>query len=236
MLNIIKKENVDIVKTKYSRIYKDYVSHEKDLKYKNKIILTNKNKRNLIKSALLQEFGCYLWLLLIKKDLITKNNIYFEKELYVHQDLDYYIKLFKYAKNVYFSNSLTYYYIYNELGSKNIKYVERNIISNINLSKKLLNTLDKTYKELIYLLSITLTFNYFNRLYNENKTLFNNIYNNLLNNNEFLDMIYFIDDNKLYKKFKYRDRIYFIFIKRKINFQLFSIVFIIKQIKDKFKR
>ena len=236
MLNIIKKENVDIVRTTYYRIIDNNKSYETKNNYNGLYKLNKKHRNNIIDSILKQNLKSYLWLLLIKKELIIKNNIYFEKELYVHQDLDYYIKLFKYAKNVYFSDSLTYYYVYNELGSKNIKNIKRNIISNINLSKKLLNILDKSKKGLIYLLSINLTFNYFNRLYNEDKILFNNIYNNLLNNNEFLNMIYFIDKNKLYKNFKYRDRIYFIFVKRKISSKLFSIIFIIKQIKDKFNR
>ena len=176
MINLINKYNVDVVRTTYYRIIDNVTSYEPDNNYNGYYNLNKINRNNIIDSILKQDIKSYLWLLLIKKDLIIKNNIYFNDILYVHQDLDFYIKLFKNAKNVYFSKSLTYYYLYNELGSKNNKYIRRNIISNINLSKYLLIILGKSYKDLIYLLSINLTFNYFNRLYNEAKLEFINIY------------------------------------------------------------
>ena len=230
MIKLIKKEKVDIVRTKYNKIFEHHISHENEIKYNNKVILNNKNKKNIIESVLLQEFGCYLWLLLIKKDLIIKNNIYFEKELYVHQDLDFYIKLFKHAKNIYFSNKITYNYLFNNNGSKNLKYVERNIESNLNLFKKLNKLLGKNYIPFISVLCFNLILTYFRPLYNEDKKKFKRLYKNLMNNKDFINLIKNISKTKAFKYLIRRDKIYYIFLRYSPNINIICLLIKLKNI------
>lgn len=222
MLNIIKRENVDIVRCKYKIIGKN--CYEKKLQYNGLYKLNNSNKDNLIKDILKQEIGSYLWLLLIKKELIIKNNIYFEKELYVHQDLDYYINLILHTKSIYFSNYQTYNYFVNESGSKSYKNTERNINSNINLSILLKKKLNKKYYEYINELSTVNILPSLYFLYKNNKVLTKKLYYKLLSNNDFNNII----NDLPRKKDKYLLINYsgIFIIKKKYSFKIFQIFYL----------
>lgn len=227
MINLIKKEKVDILRTTYYKIKNDSIKFEKII-YNGKIKLTPLNKEKIIESILNQSLHCYLWILLIKRDVIIKNNIFFEKELYVHQDIDYYLSLIINSKTIYFSDKLTYYYVYNESGSKNLENARRNIISNINLSYILVEKLGYNYYNLINILSLNLIFMYFSPLYKNNKEEFKQIYNMLLNDNRFNKIVKNLDKNKAYKSMSPRYRIYFSLIKKKCNFNILLIAFKIR--------
>ncbi len=189
MINLASKYKVEIVRTSYVLEANNKFVYEKKLNYSGKITL-NKNYRDIfINDILNQNFGSYLWLLLIKKDFIIKNKIFFEKELYVFQDLDYYINLFKHLTNIYFSNKVTYHYYKNELGSKNYKNTERNILSNINLANKLKEKLSNKYEKEINSLAVVMILPALYYSYKNDKEMTKTIYYNLLDNVMFMNLI-----------------------------------------------
>lgn len=47
----------------------------------------------------------------IRKSIIDKHNIKFDKKLWLAEDLDFYLELYKYVTNVYFCNKAYYYYV-----------------------------------------------------------------------------------------------------------------------------
>ncbi len=223
MINLSKKYKCEIIRTDYR-----YLNYNKDLphthKYEGMYKLNNKNRHMFIESALKEEFGCYIWLLLIKKDFIIKNNIYFEKELYVHQDLDFYINLFNNAHSIYFSNIITYNYIFNKECSKNLKNTKRNVISNINLSKALYSKLDNSYNDLIDVLTTKLSYIYFMGLFIENKMQLKEIYYMLINNEDFSNILKRMYSTKAYKKYCHKHKVYYFFLLKKINFNFLAFI------------
>lgn len=221
MVNLIDKYKTDFVRCSYKVI--NHNSYEKKIKY-NGLYTLNKNLRDeLIKDILKQEFGTYLWLLIINKDFIVNNKIYFEDELYVHQDLEFYINLFKHAKNIYFSNIHTYNYLINENGSKSYKNTERNIISNINLSKILKSKLDNSFYEYINELSAVLILPSLYFLYKNDKAAVKNIYYKLINNSDFHNILANLP--KKIDKYLLINYIGIYIAKKKYNYKLFKLFY-----------
>lgn len=71
------------------------------------LILKNKNIRG------------YVWNKLFKKDIIKNNNIIFNKNLKIGEDIEFVFNYLKFSKNIVFINSNLYYYNMNENNSVN---------------------------------------------------------------------------------------------------------------------
>ena len=189
MLNLMIQFNSDIVRTSYYYIKNDNKYEGKKVNYEGIYKVNDDLRSSLIEDALMQKMGCYLWVLLIKKDLLIKNNITFNELLFVHQDIDFYVKLFLHCKTIYFSNLYTYNYIINGMGSKNIKYYERNKKSIINLYKALNKELKNKYKDLTSYLCYYFIISYIYPLSKKDITKAENEYNKLLKDKVFMEMV-----------------------------------------------
>ena len=190
LVQIIEKEKVDLVRTNFYYINNDTIKpNDESLSYKGKITLTQEMKKNLIFEILDAKLNCFLWALFIKKSLITQNHIYFGKDLYVHQDIDYYISLLNHASSIYFSDIITYCYFLNQNGSKHLKYYERNIHSILALYLVLKPKIDENLLPKLKALLFNLITSRFKKMYEYDKTTFKNVCYDLLNNETFLEIL-----------------------------------------------
>lgn len=127
----LKEKNVDIVRGNYYQdddngIYK----HGNLLNFENTIIGKNdKIQRNeLLKNILNGKFLSYVWLLLIKKSLLTENNIMFKENIVLMEDTIFYTELCSLDNSIYiYDSKLYHYYDNNKSATKSIENIERNI-------------------------------------------------------------------------------------------------------------
>lgn len=108
LYNTIINNKVNIVRGMYRRISEKRISDENDiLKY------NNANNYEIIKSILNGDILCYVWLLMIKKEILQKYNIKFDKNLKIMEDTLFYINIIE-KENIYFLNEVIYNYVQNE--------------------------------------------------------------------------------------------------------------------------
>ncbi len=200
MVSLIKKYDVDIVRTNYKRVEPNITFIAKTYKNNELLVLNKENKDQLLKDALKQNYGCYLWLLLIKSKIIKENNINFDDNIYVYQDLAFYTNIFRYCNSIYFSNIITYNYLNNSNGSKNNKYFDRNLNSTLDLQSVLKKRLGKHYENYINNLCVSLIIPSYYYLYKENDKLCQEKYNDLLNDKRFYNIISTIKIKDIDKK------------------------------------
>lgn len=86
-----------------------------------------KNHKDNVRAVFRKNIALSACCKLYKKSLLTKNNLYFTKNI-LYEDRDFTVKLFYYASNISFSSSLSYIYYYqqdhsisNSIKTKNIK-------------------------------------------------------------------------------------------------------------------
>ena len=128
MINIIKKENVDIVRTSFNyHINKNINKIQYDDEYKEKKL--NKNDIKKFKNdILLNKKQAYLWILLVKSKYAKQ--IKFDINLGMMEDTVWLLQLLDKVKNIYFSNIITYNYIlYQNSASNSISKAERNLLN-----------------------------------------------------------------------------------------------------------
>ncbi len=242
MLNLMIQFNSDIVRTNYNRIDTHATYIAKTYKNNELLVLNRNNRKILYDDIINQKIGCYLWLLLIKKDLLIKNNITFNELLFVHQDIDYYINLVKHAKSIYFSDAITYNYYNNLGGSKNYKYFDRNVKAFIDLYKSIISKLGSSYKGISSSLFISLLLPALHYLYLGDKDKAKIKYNEIINNKDIQNIF------KEYNKKYFSKKILIIYpgyisIKKKYSFATFKLLFInsyslyikVRNIRDKLK-
>lgn len=149
MMNKIKEIDGDIVRVNYVvNKYDDkvYSIGKVPKEYQNKFI---KDKKKLIKDIIMGKVTSYVWLNLIKKQLIIKNNITFDKNIYLLEDKVFYIQLVLVSNKIYFMNSQYYHYCYNEDSAMHSIELEKALYNSIKVHEKIDDTLKDNYKELI---------------------------------------------------------------------------------------
>lgn len=133
LYNCIKKTNCDLVRGNYRVIKNKKVIEEGNVvpgKINDFYDLYNKIFDNSIPS--------YSVLLLIKKDFIFNNNIFFDENIAMMEDTIFYINILSKYPNIYFDNKIIYNYEYNQSGaSKSSKYYERNMYNTISVNNKI---------------------------------------------------------------------------------------------------
>ena len=139
MYQKMKEEDVDIVKANYKIKNKDGIiveNHEiiKEKKYKKEDI-----KTELLDFFLTEKQHCYIWALLLKKDLIEK----FNEKLFIFEDFDFYLNNFLKVSSVYVMQETLYIYNKDNINSLTKKNIEKNITNMILANIVLKNSLDK---------------------------------------------------------------------------------------------
>lgn len=115
MIKSIDRLKVDVVRCNYKRVFEDGV--EFNNKYNNLPLEHKFSKEEIIKE-LLPEFirgniKSYLWLLIIKSEVIKENNIKFIPNIKMMQDKLFYIKLLQNINSIYQINDCCYNYFCN---------------------------------------------------------------------------------------------------------------------------
>lgn len=116
MINTIKKENVDAVRSNYKRVYPNGTTfkNEKNNLPANRRILKEEIINEILPKFIRGEIKSYLWLLIIKSEIIKDNNIMFIPNVRMMQDKLFYIRLIQRLNSIYQINDCCYNYFCNE--------------------------------------------------------------------------------------------------------------------------
>ena len=182
LIDNIKNNKCNVIRAYFKSDVKTYDNQKKYLQ--NHLYYKKEINNILIPNILNQSIGSYIWLLLIKKDLL--NNIKFNEKLYIHQDLYFYIELLSNINSIYFTNTIIYNYKTNPDSSKSKQYYKRNIYNILDLYNELNNLTNN--KQLISNLCFSMMVPYFGKIYFNNKELFNTIYKDFKYNTTMLDI------------------------------------------------
>lgn len=111
---IIKK--CKIVRGNYKRQFNSSSENEKSIgKY------NNKNVQDILKYILSGKINCYVWLLIIERNFLKRENLKFSPDLKIMEDTYFYIQLLGKEK-IYFYDKVVYNYVENEnSASRDIK-------------------------------------------------------------------------------------------------------------------
>ncbi len=107
IINIFKTNNVSVVKYGYNKVSS---SKNIEINESSKVI----KSEMLLNQIITGKKNAYVWLLMIDIDVVKKNNIFFNPNLRIMEDKEFYVELLKYVKEIYEINIPLYnYYIYN---------------------------------------------------------------------------------------------------------------------------
>lgn len=186
LYNALVKNKSNIVRGKWRRQLKSTNYIEDSIEKYNSM-----DKGNIIENILSGNISCYVWLLIIKAEVLRKYNIMFSPELKMMEDTYFYIQLLE-KENIFFLDKVVYNYVENEKSaSRNIKNTKNIYIEMLKAEKYIINTLKKN--------------NYWNNKLRDTaikKIIINGICNstwNLYKAKEeklFLDFIKYIDKNE----------------------------------------
>lgn len=133
MVSIIEKENVDVVRTNFS--IKGYLG---ELTYDILGKLDRNGIQRFKKKIFSGEVPAYIWILLMRKDFILKNDLFFDEKLLCLEDTDFYVRLLNCVNSIFISNKMTYNYIlYGLNNSINPKRYLKNTKNIIAFNKKI---------------------------------------------------------------------------------------------------
>lgn len=233
MLDVIEKENVDVVKCDYK--INSSNNHETKNKSNIEFGLYNKDKINneLLPSILNNKLRTYVYLLLIRKDIIYKNEIYFNENITMMEDFLFYLELLTNSNNWYVINDYLYHYFENISGiTKSNRNNDKKINSVLNVYIESNKILKKTNGDIIIdnfrLNLVKLIDTYFYRqsyklktkdndnLYDFYKTYANNyVLNNMINS---IDFAYLPLHKKISIKLFKKKKIYLLIMYYKFKF------------------
>lgn len=228
---IKKNSNYSVVRGKYYKEFCDgshTISSEK--------IRPNNNIESLINSVLSGDLYCYMWLLLIKTDVI-KNRIYFDTNLAMMEDTIFYLDLLLDGNNIYFSNDITYHYYFNtNSASRSISNCIRNYHNALLVNKIFKDKLENKrknskYREKIYNTKTSKSIaETINSLFKYDKKQMKNLYIEICNSSEVMDILDNCDTKNMSKQ---NSIIVYLLIRKK--FYLLKIFLIIRKNLSKIK-
>lgn len=127
LVKISKRENVDMVKCNFYREYKNKTCKNTYPKEIVNRVIDNPEKE-ILDRILSGKIEAYLWCLLIKKEIIIKNNIMFNTKLAMMEDTVWLVELLSNIKKIFISDICLYHYnMTNQSASRATKYIVRNI-------------------------------------------------------------------------------------------------------------
>lgn len=136
LYNVLINNKVNIVRGMYRRISEKGALEENNISKYN-----NVNNYEIVKYILNGDISCYVWLLMIKKKILKKYNIEFDKDLKIMEDTIFYIKIIEKEK-IYFLNEIIYNYVQNdESATGNINKTLEIYKNMIKAEKKIINSL-----------------------------------------------------------------------------------------------
>lgn len=144
-IKIFEEYECDVVRNNYELSYENGKTKLRNEMYEeNRIINIEEKKEELIQNILLGKVQSYSWLLTIKREILDKNNLKFDEDIFFMEDIVFIIRLIFCIKNIYFVREPNYFYYQsneNSLTKDTKKYVKN--INNILVMKKRLEKILK---------------------------------------------------------------------------------------------
>ena len=144
-IKIFEEYECDVVRNNYELSYENGKNELRNEMYEeNRIINIEEKKEELIQNILLGKVQSYSWLLTIKREILDKNNLKFDEDIFFMEDIVFIIRLIFCIKNIYFVREPNYFYYQsneNSLTKDTKKYVKN--INNILVMKKRLEKILK---------------------------------------------------------------------------------------------
>ena len=212
LYNDLKEKNVDIVRGNYAiDNERNTYDYGKLYGFENCLLKNDNNykRKQLIKEILNGKFLAYVWLLLIKKSILTENKLYFKEKVTMMEDTIFYIELIKLNYNIYISNKINYHY-YDNLNSvtKSKNNILKNIESIINVNSILFKILnDNEYIMIMNTNQCNMIINLIYKLYKINykdKNFLIKELNKLIDNENFQKMINNVNFSNIPVHFKFQ--------------------------------
>ena len=146
MYNAILKNNVDVVRSNYRVFYKnsDRIDEGDLSKISNKK-LKNKQIKDIFLSKVLDgSLPCFVYLIMIKKEILDNEKIFFREDIHMMEDVIFYIELINKIHSIYVLDKALYNIYFNEFGAtNNVKNYERNIFNVVLVNKYIKDILKK---------------------------------------------------------------------------------------------
>lgn len=238
MIEIAQREKTDVVRCNFfdEKIKKICVPDMYNLK--NRRIVSKDYESELVREHFLlakEPIKNLVMLLLIKKEFLINNMIYFDENLYMMEDVVFYQKIINSSKSIYFMNEPLYHYMENSNSVTNNPEKYLKMISGIIITNKFLieymkknNTL-KNNEKLINANHMRIIIIYIYYIFsNKGKKEFKRVMCDLYKNVDFTRILYNSDLSQISKQFK----LFFFCIKKK-NFFLTQILFKLKKYKER---
>lgn len=144
LYNDLKNNNADIVRGNYYIEYKNRgCIKSKEQPLKNITIEKNSNERNVLELDIINgKVLAYVWLLLIKKEVIVDNKIEFKENIGYMEDTIFYIELLNTDSTIFISDRIIYHYYENlESITKSQNNIEKKINNIIIVNKTITDIL-----------------------------------------------------------------------------------------------
>lgn len=138
----------------------------------------------------------------IKKSIIDKYNLRFNNELWLAEDLDFYLKLYNYIENVYFCNKSYYYYVQETDNSSTICTKKHDYLKQIEIilkEKKLLMLKNALNENNLFIVNTVITnfiISYIHQKFDYNFTIFEKYLDMIVRNDSYMKSIVIDNSNK----------------------------------------
>lgn len=145
LYNTINTKKVDIVRSNYQVHYlnSSKVDAGNLCELGNKIYDSKSIKEEIIPNLLSGKIPCFVYLLMVKKELLLKTNL-FPTDIHMMEDVILYLDIMTKTNKLYMLDAITYNILYNETGAtNNQKNYERNIFNVLEVNKYLKKILKK---------------------------------------------------------------------------------------------
>ena len=196
MMETIKKQDADVVRcTNFLEKQNGESIKVEDFEIKNMLLSKDKIDETILSKIILGELLTYSCVLIIKKDILLKTNLFNEKQK-ILEDKTFYLELFLVSKTIYFLDIPLYHYVENgESCTNSKKLVTRHMYDLLEGWNYIREILENSKCESLnlfvhlntkYLLGVT---GYLYETYVYNKTEFKKAYYDLINNENFKSMI-----------------------------------------------
>lgn len=197
MMGTLLDEKVDIVRCNNFVEYFDKTIIE-EYYLKNKLI--NKIDSNIIDDIITSKLLTYCCVLLVKKDILMKTNL-FNTNLKIYEDRVFYLELFLKAKSIYFMEDVLYHYVINNSScTQSYKNVTNHLFDTIKGWKIIDDILkDNNFDDLKIVLNtkyLCMIMGYLFASYKYNTKGFSKIYNKVITNDDFNKIICLYDDRE----------------------------------------
>ena len=188
--------NYSIVRGRY---IKEFNNIRKKVIQDEKFAFNSDNKKEniqrLIDEILIGNMNCYVWLILIKTDVI-KNKIKFDEDISMMEDTIFYIDILLNDNDIFFSEYVTYHYYYNKnSASRSIKNCIRNYQDALQVHKiireklKYKNLLTDRRKKILNSKTSKIIADTINNIYRYDKKALQDLYREITESKEIMEIL-----------------------------------------------